>query len=280
MKKYVLALLCAAVAWPAFAFDKDKRSSFEVAYETSDYTYKEPHMDTPISIKGRMQGVSAKYTRRGVFSDMISGSDDVFMALDFRYMGGTTDYEGWLQTEPPTPAETKDIGDYYLEGRFLVGEVFHATDALSFWPYMGLGYRFLKDHSNKGEGGYLRESHYVYAPFGADMKLDLASGWQLGLNAEADWLISGRQVSRMSDVDPGWADVSNHQRQGYGLRASVKLQKNFAHMGVFVEPFWRYWHIQNSDWQPMEYMGMMTPYALMEPFNTTREYGLKAGLVF
>lgn len=280
MKKYMLALLCAAAAWPAFAFDKDKRASFEIAYERSDYTYKEPHMDAPIRIKGPLNGVSAKYTYRGVLSDVLNGNDGSFVALDFRYMGGSTDYDGWLQTTPPTPYTIDDIGDYYLEGRVLMGEAFYLSDSFSLWPYMGIGYRFLKNHANKKEGGYRRESNYVYVPLGTDIKYEIAPSWTFALNGEFDWFLKGRQVSQMSDVDPGYADVSNRQSQGYGVRFSARLQKDFTHAGVFVEPFWRYWHIQNSDWQPMEYMGMITPYALMEPFNTTQEYGLKAGLVF
>lgn len=279
MKKILIAVLAAVLAAPLFAFEQDKRSWFEIGYEMSDYTYREPHMDTPISIKGRMQGFNAKYTYLGFMADK-SGSEDTFLTVDFRYMAGSTDYDGWLQSTPPTPHTVEDIGDYYWEGRVLFGQAFYATDSLSLLPYFGLGYRFLRDHSGKSEGGYDRDSHYIYIPLGADVKWNLGGGWTWALNAEFDWFFKGRQISRMSDVDPNYSDVSNQQDQGYGLRLSTRFQKDFARVGVFVEPFWRYWHIQNSDWQPLEYKGMLTPYALKEPFNTTREYGLKAGLVF
>ena len=68
------------------------------------------------------------------------------------------------------------------------------------------------------------------------------------------------------------------REEGYGLRGSVKLEKRFSKFGIFVEPFIRYWHIQNSE----EAYAQMGPYVItiIEPKNETREYGLKIGLTF
>ncbi len=282
MKKSLFVLFAVLLSVPAFASEEAKRHWFEVSYENADYTYREPHMANTMSLKGRLQGVNAKYTYQGVLSDVLKDADSSFLTLDFRYMGGSVDYDGYMQSGAGDayPISHSDIGDYYLEGRLLLGQVFEATDSLSFWPYFGLGYRFLKDHLDKFEGGYQRESTYIYMPLGLDVKYEFAPTWTIGLGGEFDWLIKGRQMSRMSDVHPLYDDTSNRQTQGYGLRFSARLQKDFEYFGIFAEPFWRYWHIQNSDEEPLTVLGLPTGMGLVEPFNTTKEYGLKVGLVF
>lgn len=290
MKKSLFVLLAVLLSVPVFASAETKRHWFEVSYENSDYTYREPHMANTMSLKGRLQGVNAKYTYKGVLSDVLKDSDSSFLTLDFRYMGGSVDYDGYMQsgTGDAYPISHSDIGDYYLEGRFLLGQIFQATDSLAFWPYFGLGYRFLKDHLDKFAGGYQRESTYIYMPLGLDVKYEFVPSWTVGLGGEFDWLIKGRQMSRMSALEAELItggkirldDTANRQTQGYGLRFSARLQKDFEHFGVFAEPFWRYWHVQNSEEEFLTAGGFQTGMVVVEPFNTTKEYGLKVGLVF
>ncbi len=254
MKKLLL-LLVVFTALPLFA-----QQSLELAYETSSYTYREPDGNTPISLKGRMQGGSIRYENR------VEGSA-FFFALDGRWMGGTTDYDGWLMTTPPTPHESNDIGDYYYEGRLHMGRVNDLSDTTQLWFASGLAYRYLKDHMNKDPYGYLRESHYVYMPLTGELRFK-GGAWELDLRGELDYLLFGWQNSHMQQA----GNIRHEQHRGYGLRVSAKLQVNLdGHKsGVFVEPFFRYWDISDSD----------TNKGYLEPHNTTKEAGVRVGITF
>lgn len=257
MIKKLLLLLVVFTTLPLFA-----QQSLEVAYETSSYTYREPDGNTPIRLKGRMQGGSIRYENR-------LQSSSFFFALDGRWMGGTTDYDGWLTTNPPTtpiPHQFDDIGDYYYEGRLHLGNALDLSKTVQVWLSTGLAYRYLKDHMNKDPYGYLRESNYVYMPFTGELRFK-SEIWALVLKGEFDYLLFGWQNSHMEN-----GTLRHDQREGYGLRLSAKIQANLPgkKTGVFVEPFYRYWNIRDS-----EVRGNY-----MEPHNTTKEIGLRMGLTF
>ena len=253
MKKLLLFLVV-FTALPLFA-----QQSLEVAYEASSYTYREPDGNSPISLKGRMQGGSIRYENR------VNGSAFYF-ALDGRWMGGRTDYDGWLMTNPPTPHESEDIGDYYYEGRLHLGRVMDLSDNSQLWYATGLAYRYLKDHMNKDPHGYLRESNYVYVPFTGELRFK-SHALELDLRGELDYLLVGWQNSHMNA-----GNLRHEQHAGYGLRLSAKVQVNFngQKTGVFVEPFYRMWDIQESQANG----------GYIEPHNTTKEFGIRAGITF
>lgn len=60
MKKILIAVFALLVMAPANA--QDKKHNFSLAFETSDYSYKEPSIEYPPHWTGTMYGVSAKYT--------------------------------------------------------------------------------------------------------------------------------------------------------------------------------------------------------------------------
>ena len=64
MKKILLGLVFISLAVPALA--KDQRHKLEIAYEYSDYGYREPHMQYPIHNVATKQGVSVVYTRQSL----------------------------------------------------------------------------------------------------------------------------------------------------------------------------------------------------------------------
>ena len=253
MKKLLL-LLIVFTAWPLFA-----QQSLEIAYETSHYTYREPDGNSPISLKGHMQGGSIRYENR------LEGSAFYF-ALDGRWMGGRTDYDGWLMTTPPTPHESEDIGDYYYEGRLHLGRVADLSETSQLWFATGLAYRYLKDHMNKDPYGYLRESNYVYMPITGELRFK-GGTWEFDLKGELDYLLAGWQDSHMNS-----GTLRHEQHEGYGLRLSAKIQVNLdgKKSGVFVEPFYRFWEIQDSE----------SDGGYLEPHNTTKEFGIRAGITF
>lgn len=285
MKKILLAFVAGLMYVSAFALDHNKHN-VEFAYEHSKYTYREPHMAYPIKDYGRKNGASIKYTNYSLLSQEYDERDPSFGQIELRYMGGNVDYDGWMQYSNGTvePSKSEGLKDYYFEAALKVGRTYYLARPLELAPYLGLGWRQLRNHAEEmGAGGYERTSTYVYMPIGLNLVYAPTESFSLTLNGQFDWLLRGNQYSRMTDIPGYLSDSSNRQDQGYGVRVSVKAAVNLSRsMGIFIEPFWRYWHIQNSNEQWYYYNADPTlpAFALIEPFNTTQEYGIRAGISF
>ena len=288
MKRLFVFILMLAVSLPVLARE-DKKHNFELAYEYSDYGYREPHMEYPIHNTATKQGFSVMYMRQSLKSADVDADDPTFGSLEFRYMNGDADYDGYLQDG--TPFKTTGDKDYYMEAALKLGQYYRlGSDVVRVWPYMGIGWRSLRNGEDglKDYGGvvgysYQRTSTYIYVPLGLNLTFEMGSSSRFTVNGQFDWLIPGNQNSHVDDT---WnvGSVSNKQDKGFGLRVSGKLETDLGGIGIFVEPFYRYWKIQNSDkvtyyeYDPGTsawYEGQM-----WEPFNITREYGIRAGITF
>ena len=270
MKKFILAAFALAALSTVYA-----QNNFTLALETSSYKYEEPTGGHPVSMSGRMYGASAEYMRSG-----LGNNERSFISLDLLYMQGRADYDGWL-TDGITYTKSQEtgIGNYFLESRFKFGTAFKASEKLDFSPYLGLGGRYLVNNFGAKPGGYDRTSLYLYIPLGLNADLRLPRGWSLGLNAEYNWLLTGKQKSQMSDVDPAWNNLSNTQNRGYGVKLSARVKKDLKRIGIFAEPFLRYWNIQQSE-ESVLFRPGLDPELMVEPKNTTTEWGFKAGIYF
>lgn len=298
MKKMLWFLLVALIALPASA--QNKKHNLEIAYERSSYTYKEPHMENPIKDYGMKNGVSARYTMRSVLSRDLNDDDPSFAMLEFRYMTGDVKYKGWTQYTDSSfnswvePFSKSGLRDYYFEAAFKLGRTYKMADPLELWPYFGIGWRYLTNHADElGEGGYRRTQTYIYVPIGTNVKWNVSKNVTITLNGQFDWLIHGNNHCDETLRDSEFVTWNAHsmsfsQNQGYGLRASIKAEINSGKIGFFVEPFWRYWHIQNSDavYYDLKYTDTEGEHIIKdfwkfwEPFNTTHEYGLRVGITF
>ena len=159
------------------------------------------------------------------------------------------------------------IDDFVWELRLLMGpDLPNGTFMLT--PFGGIAYRYLNDDSSFDPAGYERESNYLYIPIGLEMIDQLNQDWYWGAAVEFDIFLWGKQTSHLSDV--GGSNVDNRQNNGYGARASVKLQKKGDKADLIIEPFIRYWNISTSE----------TNMGGVEPRNNTIEAGLKVILVF
>ena len=289
MKKLVVFILMLAVSLPVLARE-DKKHNFELAYEYSDYGYREPHMDYPIHITAIKQGASLVYTRNSVMSGDVDPDDPTFASLEFRYMNGKADYDGYLQPGG-IPFKTYNEKDYYMEAALKFGKYYAlGTETTRLWPYLGIGWRSLRNGEDglQDYGGvigysYQRTSTYVYIPLGLNLTFEMGPASRFTVNGQFDWLIHGNQNSH---VDDSWNvnSVSNKQDKGFGLRVSGKLETDLGGIGLFVEPFYRYWKIQNSQkvtYYVVDSGGHIVGEGQMwEPFNITREYGIRAGITF
>jgi hypothetical protein len=182
------------------------------------------------------------------------------LRADGRLAFGHMNYDG--QYWDGTPASGDSIDDYLWEVRGLLGYDFK-NDTARVTPYAGLGYRYLNDDSSNQEGGYERESNYLYFPIGLEFLFPSQTNWSIGATVEFDALLWGEQNSHLGGI---FGTVDNQQNSGSGFRASIKLQEKG---GFAIEPFFRYWDIGDSATKVIDDV------ALQEPKNKTTEVGVR-----
>ncbi|HET7766909.1 MAG TPA: hypothetical protein VFK92_17620 [Burkholderiales bacterium] len=224
------------------------RPGLEIGGQLAYYDYKEPNF---AEIKGNRLGIVASGT-------VVGGS--LFERLDVRASYGSLDYQG--------SGSASGVPDLILETRAVAGFDW-ALKGATLSPYTGLGYRYLYDdltgYSSTGAAGYRRYSHYFYIPVGLTLRADLGS-WVLAPTVEYDFFVQGKQKSMLSDVNPTFSNPINTQNYGNGYRLYLMFERDTLTVG----PYLHYWHIQNSDVQPIG-GGLFG----LEPENYTREYGLE-----
>jgi hypothetical protein len=246
--------------------DDINKSKHSLAFgtEISYIKYEEPGL---MEEKGEMYGLVFSYAYHNKLMAKIEGK--------FSY--GEVNYDGSLGGKPLT---IKRIPDFMAELRWLLGYDFVIKDTVTITPNFGVGYRYLQDNSqDRSSGGYERESNYIYLPVGVETVARLGGGWSLGGTAEFDIFVWGRQISYLSDADPGFWEVENEQMKGYGARGSVFIAKKFEKVGFVIEPFIRYWNIRESMDADVVYDGYIKGYGV-EPNNNSTEIGCKLAVTF
>lgn len=260
-----------------------KPTQIDVGTEFSHFQYEEPGF---MEDKGYLYGVFGNISHRISENQPIKSFADIFgngntlnaYELDGRFSFGYVDYES------TNTGTLDDIRDYIIELRGTAGYDIPLCSSFTLTPYIGLGYRYLNDDSagertSTGAAGYERESNYFYLPLGLNGVADLGSGWTVGLRGEFDIFLYGQQKSHLSDAIAGLGDVTNDQEDGYGLRASLKVMKETEAANFFIEPFVRYWHIDDSEISAVTYQGVLVGFGL-EPENKSTEVGFRAGINF
>ena len=240
------------------------RHTWEIGPEISYIQYEEPDV---MKEKGMMYGIVGSYAYHNY----------IMLKLEGKFAYGQLDYDG--ATWAGDPLTIKGISNYMLEFRGLLGYDF-AVKAITITPYLGIGYRWLNDNAQeKYFGGYKRESNYIYLPVGLEFVANLGNGWSLGATGEYDFFLRGRQISCLSDSDPGFNDPENKQTKGYGVRGSISIAKKGERVGFIIEPYVKYWNIDDSDIQLITYYGAPYRYGL-EPKNNSTEIGCKLAIMF
>jgi hypothetical protein len=236
--------------------------SLEIGFEAFHKEYKEPDV---MNEKGMMYGVVLAYTYH----------DKVMFKASLLAAYGEVDYEN--------SGKLDGIPNQHWEMRGLLGYDFAIDPTFYITPYLGLGYRVLRDDSSgmittTGARGYNRESNYLYTPIGVSIIKILPDGWTFSAEAEFDYLWYGKQYSDLSDASPAFPDIDNQQDQGYGVRGSIRVEKKFVYTALYFEPFIRYWNISQSDDAIFSAGG--TLFRGYEPKNNTTEVGAILGLKF
>ena len=261
----VLSFVCVAAAGkdePKVATQALKNNTFEIGPEVYYVRY---HESDVMEKTGIMYGVVGSYIYRSSVGRTFDPSNAWMLRADGRLAFGKVNYDG--EFWDGTPASGDNIDDYLWEVRGLLGYDFKNKTART-TPFFGVGYRYLNDNSSDQDGGYERESNYLYFPIGLEFLFPSENSWSFGATIEFDVLLWGKQKSHLGDP---FGTVDNLQNSGSGFRASLKFQNKG---GFVLEPFVRYWSISNSSTEVMVIDDL--PVSLQEPKNETTEVGLRA----
>ncbi len=239
-----------------------QKSAFDIGPEVYSFKYEEPGL---MEEEGVFYGVRFGYTaRRWVPSSpgVSPPRGGPMFRAEGRFASGQVDYDGRLMDG--TPLTINNIDDFAAEGRLLLGRDWLGGSTLH-TVYGGVGYRYLNDDLSFHPSGYERESNYLYIPVGYQFDSSSEMGWSFGFGLEWDIFIVGNQRTHLSGLGIGLRDVDNRQDSGYGYRASIKIQNKTKRSSFTIEPFFRYWDIDDSE----------IVRGMLEPANETTEFGIQ-----
>jgi len=257
--------LCALVVWLVAAPGHDQaraagigRPEINIGGEAAHVHYDEPDV---MEEKGLLYGL---------FGSLSFNMDKVMVDLYMSYVQGDLKYDGGLQkTDPQTGRTTVeplelDTPNNIINLRGVAGMELPLDVRGEVTPYVGLGRRMLTDDL-PGEGGYKREQMYFYVPLGVQYELD--SSWRF--RAEYDLFLKGKNQSD---------DIELEQDKGSGFRFSGRWASRHvpSKPGFSVEAFFQYWSVDDSDTETVRSGGAV--YSIKEPENTSKMFGVRAGL--
>lgn len=241
-----------------------KRHTFELGTEISYRKYQEPDV---MRQKGWMYGLFGSYAHH----------NKLMLKAEFRGDFGDIDYVGG--TQGGTYLNLNNVPEYMLEARGLIGYDFPVWKSTVLTYFTGIGYRYLNNDAHKKySGGYERESNYIYSPIGMVFKTNIGNGWSMEETAEFDYFWRGEQKSHLTDASTVFPDISNTQRDGYGLRGSVIAKKQCGKVNFEAGAFLRHWNIKKSYIEYRDIGGLT--YMFWEPKNETTEVGVLLGVKF
>jgi len=240
------------------AKQSSSRTRCEVGPQLSYIKYDEPGL---MSESGMMMGVAGS----------CSVHRPTFLSAEVRYSIGWIDYDGRLMT-----GESYKVANNFntiFEGRGLVGRSLSSTSRTRWIGYVGVGYRRLFDGLGHDPAGYDRTSTYIYSPVGVRYDRKLGND-TLRIAVEYRYFWTGRQRSNLSDLSAALPDVTNKQKRGRGLSVALRFAKNTAGLRLEIEPYLRYWSIDQSEPELLGTDGNGQPIVLYEPKNRSTEVGM------
>ncbi|UCF15739.1 MAG: hypothetical protein JSW59_20280 [Phycisphaerales bacterium] len=268
MPAFVLALLCTATVSPVLAGGELsptpaplQKITWSIGAEIYNFKYEESIMDEEGVFYGFNLGCAWRPWATDVQTDSPPDGGPMF-GFEGRAAFGQVDYDGAL--DDGTPLTVNNIDDYALEVRGIIGMDQLAGEAIHN-VYVGIGYRYLNDDLAVHPAGYERESNYLYLPIGFQLGVGLEEGWSWGARLEYDIFLWGEQRSHLRQADPTLPNIRNDQDEGFGYRASVRIQHKHSDGILIIEPFFRFWDIEDSE----------VSLGWLEPANETTEYGIQ-----
>ncbi len=242
-------------------------SGFKIGFDTRYIDYEE---DGYMEEDGWMYGIVGDY--------IYHGNNKLMFETSLSIVFGEMDYDGQTQSGTPIKADTDD---WIFEWRGLIGKDYRLKGSSIITPFMGIGYRYWNDDID-APGGYEREIQYWYLPIGVKTISTLIGKWTWGMSIEYDLFLSGEVKSHASDIHPAFNDPENDQDfgDGYGVRLALQFNRKLSdHYGFSIEPYIRYWDIDESDTSTLTAYGIPIA-SIVEPDNETTVYGLRLNITF
>ncbi|MBU2590886.1 MAG: hypothetical protein ABIJ24_05655 [Nitrospinota bacterium] len=235
-----------------------KTDGYEIGLQISSYKYEE-------EVDGEffMSNEGNKFGLVGNATNTIGYNS--YLVTEFRIASGDVDYTG---------SGTKSGNFDRLWELRITGGQDYEREGYVISPYTGLGVRSLfndlRGTTSTGAVGYRRDSEYWYLPVGVTHRFRISADSRISTNLEYDYLIRGAQKTYLSDADPGYDDLVNEQKDGYGLRLSSAHETSSLSVGLF----YNYWNIADSESETTIYYGIPTGTGT-EPKNETNEFGVQ-----
>ena len=241
---------------------------FGASIETASFDYQEPGV---MSVKGRLNGIAAQA--------LYKGESNFWFLGNFNYLTGNTIYDGrYMSGEPTTSNDKYTLGEISTKALVLTDLSVRMDTSL----YLGLGSRITDDNNDASPSDYFRRHLYNYYSWGVYINTPhsetSASMWTIGF----DTMINGTTESRLTDVDPSFADFTMRFTGGsavsidYQYRTELNLGTNLSTLLLGVG--YKKWTLKQSEIATVEIDG--DTYEFVEPKNTTTTVALKAGLQF
>jgi hypothetical protein len=242
-----------------------EKQTFGLELDVSSLRYDEPNVKT----KGMMYGPTGSYTYH----------DNVMLKAELRAAYGGVEWDG--TTLAGTRVTQSDTHNILAELRGLGGYDFPVLSSSVLTPYLGIGLRYVNNDAVPQP--YERETYYLYSPIGVTFVTHFGKGWSLGESVEYDYLWGGYQTSHPMDNLPGLrddADLPVHQKNGYGARGSVALEKRYRNIVFAGGPFVNYWKVERLNPQTYPYAGNPAGFVWREPGNNSLEIGMELRVRF
>lgn len=234
-----------------------------VGFDFSYFGFKQPGASFTKK-KGLMFGVYGDY---GIYRDKF------LFRLDGNASFGDLDYGS------ANSGALNGIRHLLFDARLRVGRPFGNKNTVT--PFAGLGYRYLSEETGMEVTsldvfGPDRRSNYLYTPLGLECMLRLGKKWSVSPSGEYDLFWRGWQFNRANDIDKTLPNIKNVQHDGYGARGSIRLVRNFGHLDFFIEPYIKYWNIENSETSVIQLNSV--PVNVIEPAHNSKEWGARLGI--
>lgn len=231
-------------------------SHLTIGPELRYYRYVEPGL---IQHTGALYGVWANwFYQLGSFKGVI----------DANLIIGNLKYDGAL-----CDTNTSVCTDYSSTTNEMIHRVTHRFDyqvTSDLHVFAGGGFRYLYD-KGEGVGFYTRSGTYLFLPVGVTYNLS-----DFSLDVEYDIFLGGTMVSKLSDVNSTYGDITHTQKTGYGIQVTAGYHAKPISYYLFYET----WNVRDSDTVELKINGAPSGLYFTEPKNFSESWGFKVGWAF
>ncbi|MEI6437399.1 MAG: hypothetical protein WCO69_01460 [Candidatus Omnitrophota bacterium] len=228
--------------------------------------------------------------------------------FEAEFLMGKVDYSSYATGK----REGFDVQD--IDARLLFGYDYVWSDTTMITPYIGVGWRRVSDTTGgwvdfiaRAYEPFKTETSFLYIPVGIETLTQVSKQWDIHFKFEGSLVAGGATTIFLNDI-PGLYtihDVDANQdvqgvfqkstsdlKGGFGLRTSCKLIRKYSAFDLFLEPYFKAWHLKKSEAMQAHFRGNnnkdyvsvyddgSTYKPVWMPQNVTASFGLRMGMQF